>query len=110
MIIKSRGTLCKMQVSKRPASSVPKKESSIHLDLQVLYSKKNMLESTVKIWESKLNSIHYELSKVNHEIDKMESYISKKRNEVQAGTGCCKPDNIIGNTADNKIKIVEVEY
>lgn len=110
MIIKNRGVVCKKQVSKRPKSSLPKKDSSVHLDLQVLYSKKNMLESNVRIWESKLEAINYELKKVNEEIEELESYAKDLLTNNKEKKQCCITINSMDKTIENCVKIIDVQY
>ncbi|MEI8216508.1 MAG: hypothetical protein WCF96_05360 [Eubacteriales bacterium] len=110
MIIKNRGSFCKTQVSSRPLSSIPKKEGSIYFDLQVLHSRKNMLQNIITTCETKANAAKYELNRVESEIDDMEAYISQRRRDVQVGTGYYQPGKLNENNPYNKIKIIEVEY
>jgi hypothetical protein len=109
MISNGRRTLSKRQASRRPISSIPKRENSIYFDLQVLYSHKNVLQNIIEICESKIDSARHELAKVNREIDGMESYICINRNEAQTGPGYYKPCNVIGNNI-YKIEVVDMEY
>lgn len=110
MIIKNRGLICKKQVSKRPKSSIPQKETSVHLDLQVLYSTKNMLESNVRIWESKLESIYYELQKVKEEIVELEAYAKSIMNNNTEKTDCSTSSNSLDTSMKSNVKIIDLEY
>ena len=110
MIIKNRGLICKRQVSRRPKSSIPQKETSVHLNLQLLHSKKNMLEGNVRIWESKLEAIYYELDKVKAEIAELESYAKSMLNnsteENRASISSSSSDKFI----KNNVKVIDLEY
>jgi hypothetical protein len=110
MVIKGRGNSCKIQAARRPASSIPKREGSIYFDLQVLYSKKNVLQNIISICEAKTKSASHELGNIDKEIDDLETFIVTKRSLAQAGTGYIKSNNIISNNAYTKIKVVDMEY
>ncbi|RJR06522.1 hypothetical protein C4588_07680 [Candidatus Parcubacteria bacterium] len=110
MIIKNRGLICKKQVSKRPKSSIPQKETSVHLNLQVLYSKKNMLESNIRIWESKLESIHYELQKVKEEIVELEAFAKSILNNNAEEAKCSISSNSLDLSIESDVKIIDLEY
>ena len=110
MIIKNRGLICKRQVSKRPKSSIPQKETSVHLNLQVLYSKKNMLESNIRIWESKLEAIYYELEKVKVEIDELESYVKSILNNSSEEMKGSVSSNSLDLPIKSNVKIIDLEY
>lgn len=110
MIIKNRGFICKRQVSKRPKSSIPPKETSVHLNLQVLYSKKSMLESNTRIWESKLDAIYYELGKVKDEIAELESYTKSISNNSAEEMKGSVSSNSLDLSIESNVKIIDVEY
>jgi hypothetical protein len=110
MIIKNRGLICKRQVSKRPKSSIPQKETSVHLNLQVLFSKKNMLENNIRIWESKLEAIYYELEKVKVEIDELESYVKSMSNNSSEEMKGSVSSNSLDLSNKSNVKIIDLEY
>ncbi len=110
MIIKNRVLICKRQVMKRPKSSIPQKESSVHLNLQALYSKKNMLENNVKIWESKLEAIDYELQRVKGEIVELEAFAKSMMISDTVNIDCSASSNSFDNSKGNNVKIINIEY
>lgn len=110
MIIKNRGLICKRQVSRRPKSSIPQKETSVHLNLQLLHSKKNMLEGNVRIWESKLEAIYYELEKVKVEIVELESYVKTILNNSAEEMKGSVSSNSLDSSIKSNVKIIDLEY
>ncbi len=110
MIIKNRGLISRNQVIRRPKSSIPQKDTSVHHNLQLLYSKKNMLENNVRIWESKLAAISYELEIVNSEISELETFAKSmldngtEENKVSVSSG--SPDSF----TKSNIKVIDFEY
>ena len=110
MIIRNRGITSRRLITRIPKSSIPQRETSIHLDLQVLYSKKNMLDSNVRVWSSKLELIEYELENVKKEIQELEAY-AKKLTDLDGGAPERTP--IQGKSdigVEGHVKIVEMEY
>ena len=109
MIIKNRGLICKSYVLRTPKSSIPQKDTSVHLKLQVLYSKKNMLESNVRIWELKHNVIDYELCKVKDEIAELELYAKNMLNNIDENVGSVS-FNSSDAFANSNVKVIDFEY
>lgn len=110
MIIDHRGNLYKKPGIRKVQSSIPKKEGSIHMNLGVLYSKKNVLQTTIAIWQSRLDVTQAELARIDQEIDSFELHILKNRDDAQVGKDNSSPNAATCKNTVNKIKIVEVEY
>lgn len=110
MIIKNRGLISRNQVIRRPKSSIPQKDTSVHHNLQLLYSKKNMLENNVRIWESKLAAISYELEIVNTDINELELFAKNtSENSVEKNKGSVSSGSS-NSSNKNNIKIIDIEY
>lgn len=110
MIIKNRGLISRNQVIRRPKSSIPQKDTSVHHNLQLLYSKKNMLENNVRTWESKLATISYELEIVNSEISKLEKFaksmLDNGTEENKVAVSSVSPNSL----NKTNIKVIDFEY
>lgn len=59
----------------RPKSSMPQKKTSVHLDLEMLYTRKNALENNLEVYKSKVGSLNYEINNLNKSIYGLESCI-----------------------------------
>jgi hypothetical protein len=109
VIIKNRGLICKSYVIRTPKSSIPQRGTSVHLKLQVLYSKKNMLESNIRIWELKLNTIGYELIRVRDEIAELEQYAKSMLNDADESIELVSSPSQDAFASSNA-KVIELEY
>jgi hypothetical protein len=110
MIVKNRGLQVNRAVTKRPKSSIPQRESSVHLDLQLLYSKKNMLMNNIRLWSTKLAAIEYELEKIDEEITELEIHTNKSLNDDLPTLRHYVSADANRTAGKSNVKIVELEY
>ena len=80
------------------------------MSLGVLYSKKNVLQTTIAIWQAKLDATQAELARIDQEIDSFELHILKKRDDGQVEKDNSSSSAATRKSAENKVKIVKIEY
>lgn len=116
MIIKSGKCSHNKLIIGRPKRSMPQKETSVYLDLQILCSRKNILESNLKVLMSKVESLNYEIGKINGQMNELESCIKIRLcGDIKDEKERFKPEKRtrpgpLNKASEDDVRIVDFQY